>query len=283
MREASAPAPDPEAVDIVGVAPTEEAGRSSTVAEPVLRCVDIVKWFGGLQSLDGVSLTVNAGEIVAVCGDNGAGKSTLVKILSGIHQPDSGEIWLGDEELKQLSPPRARKLGIETVYQDLALCDNLDAVSNVVLGNEPTRIRVGPVAILSRSESRRIAKQRLDEVGIKITDFSASTRRLSGGQRQAIAIARALMHARRLMLLDEPTAALGVHQTQTTLEVIRSVARKGLGVMVISHNIEDVFGVADRIVVLRLGRVVLERPTAETSPDEVVGYITGGIARRAET
>jgi ABC-type sugar transport system ATPase subunit len=249
--------------------------------EPVLTCVDIVKWFGGLQSLDGVSLTVNAGEIVAVCGDNGAGKSTLVKIISGIHQPDSGEIWLGGDQLQHLSPPRARQLGIETVYQDLALCDNLDAVSNVVLGQEPTRLRVGPVAILSRRESKRIAKQRLDEVGITIQDFSASTRRLSGGQRQAIAIARALMHARRLMLLDEPTAALGVHQTETTLEVIRSVARKGLGVIVISHNIEDVFGVADRVVVLRLGQVVLERRIAETSPDEIVGYITGGIRRRA--
>ena len=258
--------------------PSPEAPAAG--AGPVLRCVDIVKWFGGLQSLDGASLTVNAGEIVAVCGDNGAGKSTLVKIISGIHQPDGGEIWLGDEQLRNLSPPRARQLGIETVYQDLALCDNLDAISNVVLGNEPTRLRLGPVAIMNKREARRVAMQRLDEVGIKITDFSASTRRLSGGQRQAIAIARALMRARRVMLLDEPTAALGVHQTRTTLEVIRSVARKGLGVIVISHNIEDVFGVADRVVVLRLGRVVLERPIAETSPDEVVGYITGGIGRR---
>jgi ABC-type sugar transport system ATPase subunit len=251
-------------------------------AEPVLRCVDIVKWFGGLQALDGVSLTVHAGEIVALCGDNGAGKSTLVNIISGIHQPDGGELWLGEEQLTGLTPPRARELGIETVYQDLALCDNLDAVANVVLGHEPRRLKVGPVAILNRRESTRIAKRRLEEVGIRITDYGATTRRLSGGQRQAIAIARALMHAQRLMMLDEPTAALGVHQTEQTLEVIRSVARKGLGVIVISHNIEDVFDVADRIVVLRLGRVVFDSPAVETNPNEIVGYITGGLGSRRD-
>jgi D-xylose transport system ATP-binding protein len=250
--------------------------------EPVLRCVDIVKWFGGLQSLDGVSLTVHAGEIVALCGDNGAGKSTLVKIFSGIHQPDGGELWLGEEQLTQLTPPRARALGIETVYQDLALCDNLDAVANVVLGHEPRRFKVGPVSFLNRRESARIAKRRLDEVGVRINDYGATTRRLSGGQRQAIAIARALMHAQRLMMLDEPTAALGVHQTEQTLGVIRSVARKGLGVIVISHNIEDVFVVADRIVVLRLGRVVFDTPAVETNPNEVVGYITGGLGSRRD-
>jgi ABC-type sugar transport system ATPase subunit len=251
-------------------------------AEPVLRCVDVVKWFGGLQSLDGVSLTVHAGEIVALCGDNGAGKSTLVKIISGIHQPDGGELWLGGERITGLTPPRARELGIETVYQDLALCDNLDAVANVVLGHEPRRLKIGPVSILNRRESVRIAKRRLDEVGIRINDYRATTRRLSGGQRQAVAIARALMHAQRLMMLDEPTAALGVHQTETTLEVIRSVARKGLGVMVISHNIEDVFDVADRIVVMRLGRIVFDSPAVETNPNEVVGYITGGLGRRRD-
>jgi ABC-type sugar transport system ATPase subunit len=251
-------------------------------SEPVLRCIDIVKWFGGLQALDGVSLTVHGGEIVALCGDNGAGKSTLVNIISGIHEPDGGELWLGDVPLTGLTPPRARELGIETVYQDLALCDNLDAVANVVLGHEPRRFKLGPVAFLNRRESTRIAKRRLEEVGIRITDYGATTRRLSGGQRQAIAIARALMHAQRLMMLDEPTAALGVHQTEQTLEVIRSVARKGLGVIVISHNIEDVFDVADRIVVLRLGRVVFDSPAVETNPNEIVAYITGSLGSRRD-
>src|SRR5579862_3642865 len=137
----------------------------------VLECHDIVKWFGGVQSLSGVSLTVHAGEIVALVGDNGAGKSTLIKTLSGIHQPDGGEILLDGEPLKGLTPPTARALGIETVHQDLALCDNLDAVSNVVLGQEPERFRVGPIAFLNKREAVRLAKARLDDVGIRIADF----------------------------------------------------------------------------------------------------------------
>ncbi|HEY3614517.1 MAG TPA: ATP-binding cassette domain-containing protein [Gaiellales bacterium] len=253
------------------------AGNGAPV---VLRCEGIVKWFGGVQSLDGVSLSVHAGEVVALCGDNGAGKSTLVKTLSGIHRPDAGQIWLGDEPLSGLSPPLARELGIETVHQDLALCDNLDAVANVVLGQEPVRFRIGPIAFRNERAAVRIAKQRLDEVGIAIKDFDASVRRLSGGQRQAIAIARAMMHAKRVMMLDEPTAALGMQQTETTLEVIRSVARQGLGVIVISHSIDDIFAVADRIVVLRLGRVILDTPISETTQDEVVAHITGSRMRR---
>jgi len=249
-------------------------GASGAVS---LRFEDIVKWFGGVQSLAGVSLTVRAGEVLALVGDNGAGKSTLVKILSGVHQPDGGEIWLGDEPLTHLTPPRARALGIETVHQDLALCDNLNAIANVVLGQEPVRFRVGPLAVLNKRRAVVLARERLQEVGIRIADFEVSVRRLSGGQRQAIAIARAMMHANRLMILDEPTAALGVHQTQQTLEVVRSVARRGIAVMVISHSMEDVFAVADRIVVLRLGRIVLDTPTAQTTPDAVVGHITGGI------
>jgi ABC-type sugar transport system ATPase subunit len=256
------------------------AGDAAGAAAPeVIRCEGIVKWFGGVQSLDGVSLSVHAGEIVALCGDNGAGKSTLVKTLSGIHQPDAGQIWIDDNPISGLSPPIARELGIETVHQDLALCDNLDAVANVVLGQEPVRLKIGPISFRNERAAQRIARQRLDEVGITIQDFDASVRRLSGGQRQAIAIARAMMHAKRLMMLDEPTAALGIHQTETTLEVIRSVARQGIGVMVISHSIDDVFAVADRIVVLRLGRVILDKPAAETTQDEIVANITGSRTR----
>jgi ABC-type sugar transport system ATPase subunit len=250
---------------------------TSVGAAPVLRCEGIVKWFGGVQSLGGISLAVHAGEVLALVGDNGAGKSTLVKTLSGIHQPDGGTIWLDDERLDHLTPPRARELGIETVHQDLAMCDNLDAVANVVLGQEPVRLRIGPIKLLNRREATRMAKQRLDEVGVRIADLDVTVRRLSGGQRQAVAIARAMMHARRVMMLDEPTAALGVRQTQSTLEVIRSVAARGIGVIVISHSIDDVFAVADRIVVLRLGQIVLDTPAAHTTPDKVVGYITGGL------
>jgi len=256
---------------------TPAGSVTSRQAPMVLRCEGIVKWFGGVQSLAGVSLSVHAGEIVALVGDNGAGKSTLVKTLSGIHQPDAGEIWLGDRKLEHLTASRARALGVETVHQDLMLCDNLDAVANVVLGQEPVRFQLGPVAVMNKRLATRLAKQRLEEVGIRIADFDVSVRRLSGGQRQAIAIARAMMKADKLMMLDEPTAALGVHQTHTTLEVIRSVASRGIGVIVISHSIDDVFAVADRIVVLRLGRVVLDTPASETTPDLIIGHITGGL------
>jgi D-xylose transport system ATP-binding protein len=242
-----------------------------------VRCEGLVKWFGGVQALRGVSLSIRAGEIVALVGDNGAGKSTLVKILSGIHRPDGGEIWIGDQQVDYLTPPMARTHGIETVYQDLALCDNLDAISNVVLGQEPVRFKLGPVAFLNKGAAQTLAKQRLRDVGIRIPDYNASVHRLSGGQRQAIAIARGMMYARRLMLLDEPTAALGVRETKGTLDVIRSVAAQGIGVLVISHSIDDVFAIADRVVVLRLGRVVFDDRTDSTTPDQVVGHITGGF------
>ncbi|MGZ6601642.1 MAG: ATP-binding cassette domain-containing protein [Solirubrobacteraceae bacterium] len=254
------------------------AELADSEARPIgVRCEGLVKWFGGVQALSGVSLSIRAGEVVAVVGDNGAGKSTLVKILSGIHRPDGGEIWLGEEKLDHLTPPMARTFGIETVYQDLALCDNLDAISNVVLGQEPVRFKLGPVAFLNKRAATSLAKQRLKEVGIRIQNFNVSVHRLSGGQRQAIAIARGMMYARRLMLLDEPTAALGVRETKGTLDVIRSVAAQGIGVLVISHSIDDVFAIADRIVVLRLGRVVFDGATHSTNPDQIVGHITGGI------
>jgi len=259
--------------------PTQDPGTVTQVAEdsrPVaLQCEGIVKWFGGVQSLGGVSLRLHAGEVVALVGDNGAGKSTLVKTLSGIHQPDAGKIWVGGEPVSHLSPPRVRDMGIETVYQDLALCDNLNAVENVVLGQEPLRFRVGPLAVLNKREGARVARQRLQQVGIRIADFDVTVHRLSGGQRQAVAIARALMQASRVMILDEPTAALGLQQTRSTLEVIRSVADQGIGVLMISHSIDDVFKVTDRIVVLRLGRVVLDTQTDATNPEAIIAHVTG--------
>ena len=258
------------------IPPSPESASPNGAAPVVLRCEGIVKWFGGVQSLGGVSLSLRAGEVMAIVGDNGAGKSTLVKTLSGIHQPDDGKIWLGEEQLEHLTPTKARDLGIETVYQDLALCDNLDAVANVVLGQEPVRFRIGPVKFIDKRAASRLARQRLTEVGTRIADFDVSVHRLSGGQRQAVAIARAMMNARRVMMLDEPTAALGVKQTAETLGVIRSVAAGGIGVIVITHNIADVFAVADRIIVLRLGKVALDAVASRTDPETVVGYITGG-------
>ena len=242
-----------------------------------LRFEGIVKWFGGVQSLAGVSLALHPGQVLALVGDNGAGKSTLVKILSGVHQPDAGQIWLDDEALSHLTPPRARSLGIETVHQDLALCDNLNAIANVVLGQEPIRFRLGPVAVLNKRQAVVLARQRL--AGGRHPDRrlqrlrSPALGRPATGDRD-----RARDDARRQA--DDPRRAdRGARRPPDAAD-----ARGGpLGraardrVMVISHSMEDVFAVADRIVVLRLGHIVFDTPTSETTPDAVVGHITGGI------
>jgi ribose transport system ATP-binding protein len=253
---------------------------ASSHAEPVVRCVDLMMWFGGVQALRGVTLDIYPGEVVGLVGDNGAGKSTLVKILSGIHRPDSGELLIGGEQIKGLTPLGARALGIETVYQDLALCDNLDASANVTLGQEPVRFRVGPIAFVDKKRALVLTRERLEIVGARLPDMHASVRRLSGGQRQAIAIARATVRAHRMIMFDEPTAALGLGQRRTTLELIRRVADQGVAVIVISHNLEDVFAVSDRIVGLRLGEVTLEAPTSETTHEEVIACMTMGARAR---
>jgi ribose transport system ATP-binding protein len=253
---------------------------ASAHTDPVVRCVDLMMWFGGVQALRGVTLDIYPGEVVGLVGDNGAGKSTLVKILSGIHRPDSGEFWIGGEQIKGLTPLGARALGIETVYQDLALCDNLDASANVTLGQEPVKFRFGPIAIVDKKRALVLTRERLTIVGARLPDMHASVRRLSGGQRQAIAIARATVRAHRMIMFDEPTAALGLGQRRTTLELIRRVADQGVAVIVISHNLEDVFAVSDRIVGLRLGEVTLEAPTSETTHEEVIACMTMGAQAR---
>jgi ABC-type sugar transport system ATPase subunit len=256
------------------------AAAPVATAAPVVRCVDVMKWFGGVQALRGITLDVYAGQVLGLVGDNGAGKSTLVKILSGIHQPDSGELWIGDEQVKGLTPYGARALGVETVYQDLALCDNLDAAANVTLGQEPVRFRIGPFAFVDRRKAFQVTRERLTVVGARLPDMNSSVRRLSGGQRQAIAIARATVRAHRMIMFDEPTAALGIAQRKTTLDLIRGVADQGVAVIVISHNLEDVFAVSDRIVGLRLGEITLDSPIGETTHEEVMACMTMGAFRR---
>ena len=255
-----------------GVAATPNAGERIV---PVVECRRIEKWFGGIQALRGVDMAVYAGEVVGLVGDNGAGKSTLVKVLSGLHAPDSGEV-LVDGESVALSPSVARGHGIETVYQDLALCDNLSAVANVQLGQEPLRWRLGPLRFIDKRRAEQSARQRIAEVGGRIPDVHAPVRRLSGGQRQAIAIARATVSGHRMLMLDEPTAALGMRQRQATLNLIRTVAQRGLAVVVISHNLEDVFKVCDRIVGLRLGAVTLDSSVSRTTHEEVIACMTMG-------
>ncbi|MDX6599813.1 MAG: ribose transport system ATP-binding protein [Gaiellales bacterium] len=242
---------------------------------PLIRCVGLTKYFGGVLALNRASLDLMPGEIVCLVGDNGAGKSTLVKLLSGLHQPDEGEIWIGDEQVSGLTAINARERGIETVYQHLALCDNLGAAANVLLGQEPIRFGVGPFRFIDRKASVKAARKHIDDVGIVLDDYWTPVRRLSGGQRQAIAIARATVHGHRLIMLDEPTAALGVRQTKATLDLVKRVAASGVSVIVISHNLDDVFTIADRVVALRQGEITLNAAKPATSREEVVACMTG--------
>jgi ABC-type sugar transport system ATPase subunit len=243
-------------------------------ATPPVRCVDVTKFYAGVQALDSVSVDLHAGECVCLVGDNGAGKSTLVKILSGIMTPDGGEVQI-DGRPVTLTRQAARQHGIEAVYQDLALCDTLGAVENVMLGQEPIRFKLGPLKFIDWKAATQGATAKIKEIGIELDDPTTPVRRLSGGQRQAIAIARATVRGHRMVIFDEPTAALGVRQTKTTLELVRRVADHGVAVVMISHNLDDVFTVADRIVALRLGRVTLDVRIADTSREEVVACMTG--------
>ncbi len=242
---------------------------------PVLRCVGITKYFGAVRALNHVNLDLTPGVVVALVGDNGAGKSTLVRVISGLHQPDSGEIWLGDRQVKSLTPSGARDWGIEAVHQQLALCDNLDAAANVTLGREPISFSIGPFKFINRGESIREAKERIGVLGTRLDSFTVPVRRFSGGQRQAITLARATARGRKVVIFDEPTAALGVRQKRSTLDLVRRVAEQGLAVLLISHNLDEIFEVANRIVVLRLGAVVLDEDASATSRAEAVAAMTG--------
>jgi D-xylose transport system ATP-binding protein len=235
-----------------------------------LEAFDITKTYGAVRALDGASLTVRAGEVVALVGDNGAGKSTLVKVVSGAVQPDGGTITFLDRPVRIHRPSDAQELGITTVFQDLALCENLDVVANLFLGVE-TR----SVGVLSELAMERRARDLLSSLDVKIPDVRTPVAMLSGGQRQSVAIARALLGEPTMVILDEPTAALGVEQTAQVLDLIRRLRERGLAVLLISHNLVDVRSVSDRIVVLRLGRNVADLETASASQEQIVAAITG--------
>jgi len=253
---------------------------NSPSQSPLVRCLAVSKFFGGVKALDGVTLELHAGEVVALVGDNGAGKSTLVKILAGFHQPDQGELWFGEHRVDALSPRQARALGVETVHQQLLLCDNLGAAANITLGQEPAIRRLGPLKFIDQRRAREEATRRLAEVGATIADLSAPVRQLSGGQRQAIAIARAMAASPRLVIFDEPTAALGARQTDATLRLVRRVADRGVAALLISHNLDEVFAVAERIVALRQGRLVLDQAVAKANRETVVAAMTGLLTER---
>jgi D-xylose transport system ATP-binding protein len=245
---------------------------------PLLALRGIAKRFGAAQALAGVDLDVFSGEVVALVGDNGAGKSTLVKTIAGIFAPDAGEIRFGGRAVVLHGPRDASRLGIATVYQDLALCDNLDVVANLFLGREET----GAVSRMIDEEAmEQKALAVLRTLNVTLPSVRAPVAGLSGGQRQSVAVARSIMGEARLVMLDEPTAALGVAQTTQVLELILRLKEQGLAVVVISHNLADVFRVADRIVVLRQGRLAGAFAVGATTREQIVGLITGAEAGTA--
>ena len=243
---------------------------------PLLAMKGITKRFGAVEALVDVDFEVYAGEVVALVGDNGAGKSTLIKAVSGIQPADAGVIWFDGQPVSIRTPADAHRLGVATVYQDLALCDNLDLVANLFLGGERVKSRTGRVTrALDEPAMEHKAVELLDALGVTtVSSVRKAVGSLSGGQRQSVAIARSLLGDPRLVILDEPTAALGVVQTQQVLELVGRLKERGLGVVVISHNLDNVFHVADRIVVLRLGRRVASFDRRSTSRTDVVAAIT---------
>lgn len=250
----------------------------SSAAQAILKIESISKAFGAVQALQQVSFDVRHGEVVALVGDNGAGKSTLVKIISGVYQATDGRFYLNGQPCDFHGPADALNAGIETVYQHLALIDQLDVADNVYLGREELyggwlgRL----IGLLDRKSMRRDTSQALSRLHIKIPAPTMPVRKMSGGQRQAVAIGRAVTWGRRLIILDEPTAALGVEETEQVLRMIEDLRdTQHLSFLVISHNMQDVYRIADRIVVLRQGRHVVTLDKRATTPQEVVAYITG--------
>ncbi|HEX6556798.1 MAG TPA: ATP-binding cassette domain-containing protein [Ktedonobacteraceae bacterium] len=238
--------------------------------EPRLRLRGINKSYGAVRALTDVDFEVYAGEVVGLVGDNGAGKSTLIKVISGVGPADSGESFVEGQQVNINSPQVATRLGIETVYQDLALCDNLDVVSNLFLGHE--LVNVVPLAEVEMEKRGLGVLKTLD---VRLPSIRSKVAQLSGGQRQSIAVAKTILRRAKIVLLDEPTAALGVAQTRQVLQLIRRLRDQGLAVVVISHNLADVFEVVDRVVVLRLGRRVGTFDIKTTTPERIVAAITG--------
>jgi D-xylose transport system ATP-binding protein len=238
---------------------------------PIIELRDIRKGFGPVEVLKGVNLKIYPGQVSALVGDNGAGKSTLIKGLAGVQPYDSGEVLVDGNPVHLGSPKEASRLGIEVVYQDLALCENLDIVQNMFLGREET-----VNGMLANGEMEKAASKTLGSLSVRtVKSVRQKVSSLSGGQRQTVAIARAVLQEARVVILDEPTAALGVAQTEQVLNLVRRLADSGVGVLIISHNLADVFQVADHINVLYLGTMVAQVETKDTNNSDVIGYITG--------
>jgi simple sugar transport system ATP-binding protein len=244
----------------------------------MLEVKGVSKHFEGVKALNDVSLHLNAGEVLALAGDNGAGKSTLIKVIAGVHAPDTGILTYMDQPLRTNSPLQARNLGIETIYQDLALADNLNVGANIFLGREPMKPFLGLTKVIDRQKMLQESRNVLHSLDIEIPESSLErpVRTLSGGQRQAIAISRAIYWNAKLLIMDEPTAALGVPEQRKVLELIAKLRSQQIGIIFISHNLNDIFAASDRILILRQGHVVGESKISETSREKVVSQMVSG-------
>ncbi|MDX6607332.1 MAG: D-xylose transport system ATP-binding protein [Solirubrobacterales bacterium] len=259
-----------------GDAKPKEAGNGGGSAEHLLALRGFSKSFGPVRALHEVDFEVDSGEIVALVGDNGAGKSTLIKAIDGVQPPDAGQAYFDGKPVRISDPRTAERMGIATVFQDLALCDNLDVVANLFLGKEVVGHNNVPVHLMDEVEMEQRSKQLLEDLSVTtLGSVRTTVGSLSGGQRQSVAIARTMVGEPKVILFDEPTAALGVSQTAQVLALVKRLADEGLGVVMISHNLDDVFQVADRIIVLRLGERVATFDREKTTPDQVVSSITG--------
>jgi ABC-type sugar transport system ATPase subunit len=253
---------------------TSPTPSASEPRRPLLAARNIVKRYGAVHALRGVDLEIRPGELVGLVGDNGAGKSTLVKILAGVTEPTSGELRFDGQSVALDSPVSARRLGIETVYQDLGLCENLTVAENVFLGREPTR-GVGPVRWVDKRRMAREVATVLTGLSVNIPSPRVKVSLLSGGQRQAVALARARLWEQRLVMLDEPTAALGVQESRKSVEAIRQLQQAGAGILLISHDLPMVMEITDRVVVLRRGTKVADVATRSVTEHDIVSLITG--------
>jgi len=251
---------------------------STPETEPLLRIEGISKRFGAVKALEDVSFEVYPGEVLALLGDNGAGKSTLIKIISGSMEADSGRMFFEGRPVRLQNPAQAKVLGIETVYQDLSLCTNVDVVANFFMGRELRKNILG-IPVLDEGRMQAETERALRDIGTEIPSVRTNVEHLSGGQRQAIELCRFVHWGGRLVILDEPFAALGVEQTRRGLDLINRVKKRGIAVIVITHNMLHAFRVADRTVVLRHGRVSGVRALEKTNPEDVVAMITGDFAR----
>lgn len=255
------------------MAPEAKASMPDSDVRPILEMKGICKYFGGVHALEDVDFELYENEILALVGDNGAGKSTLIKVIAGVHSPDRGKIYIQGENVDIQNPLHARGLGIETVYQELALVETRDVADNFFLGREPTKDKFG--IWVDKKKIMETTINTLKKLAISIPSLKTPVRYLSGGQRQALAVGRIIPWGGRIIIMDEPTAALGVEQSAEVLDLVRQLKKQGASIIIISHNLTHVFGVADRIFVLRGGKRVGSRLKHETTGDEIVKLITG--------